>query len=385
MSGSATGASNGPLTGWQGWLEERALDREGRGLVRRLTEHDAAAPLLDLAGNDYLGLACDPRVVEGAVEAARRYGAGARASRLVTGTLSLHTALEERLAGFTGFATGLVLSTGYHANLAVVAALADRDTLVVSDAHVHASMVDACRLSRARVQVVAHNDVAALEAALAAWEGRALVLVETVYSVLGDRAPVEELAAVCAARGALLVADEAHGLGVAGLGGRGVLHEAGLAGADHVVATATLSKALGAQGGVVLATPAVRDHLVNTARPFVYDTGLAPPAAGAALAALGVVERQPELVERLHVNAALLAATCGVGTPSGAVMSVPVAGPQEAVAAVGTAADKGVRIGCFRPPSTPDGSSRLGLTAHAHHTEADLALADEVLTSVLGR
>ena len=375
----------GPATGWQDWLEARAHDREARGLVRRLTEHDAAAPLLDLAGNDYLGLACDPRVVEGAVEAARRYGAGARASRLVTGTLSLHTALEERLAGFTGFATGLVLSTGYHANLAVVAALADRDTLVVSDAHVHASMVDACRLSRARVQVVAHNDVAALEAALAAWEGRALVLVETVYSVLGDRAPVEELAAVCAARGALLVADEAHGLGVAGLGGRGVLHEAGLAGADHVVATATLSKALGAQGGVVLATPAVRDHLVNTARPFVYDTGLAPPAAGAALAALGVVERQPELVERLHVNAALLAATCGVGTPSGAVMSVPVAGPQEAVAAVGTAADKGVRIGCFRPPSTPDGSSRLRLTAHAHHTEAELALADEVLTSVLGR
>ena len=370
---------------WQDWLDERALDREARGLVRRLTEHDAAAPLLDLAGNDYLGLACDPRVVEGAVEAARRYGAGARASRLVTGTLSLHTALEERLAAFTGFATGLVLSTGYHANLAVVAALADRDTLVVSDAHVHASMVDACRLSRARVAVVAHNDVAAVEAALAAWEGRALVLAETVYSVLGDRAPVEELASVCAAHGALLVADEAHGLGVAGPGGRGVLSEAGLAGTDHVVATATLSKALGAQGGAVLATGAVRDHLVNTARPFVYDTGLAPAAAGAALAALGVVEREPELVERLHSNAALLAATCGVGTPPGAVMSVPVAGPQEAVAAVQTAAGRGVRIGCFRPPSTPDGSSRLRLTAHAHHTEAELALADEVLASVLRR
>ena len=118
------------MTGWQDWLEERALDREARGLARRLVEHDARTPLLDLAGNDYLGLACDPRVVEGAVEAARRYGAGARASRLVTGTLALHTALEERLAAFTGSATGLVLSTGYHANLAVVAALADRDGLV---------------------------------------------------------------------------------------------------------------------------------------------------------------------------------------------------------------------------------------------------------------
>ena len=368
---------------WADWLEERALDREDRGLVRRLVEHDATAPLLDLAGNDYLGLACDPRVVEGAVEAARRYGAGARASRLVTGTLSLHTALEQRLAAFTGFDTGLVLSTGYAANLAVVAALAGRDTLVVSDAHVHASMVDACRLSRAAVQVVPHNDAAAVEAALAGWDGRALVLAETVYSVLGDRAPVEHLAAVCEASGALLVADEAHGLGVAGPGGRGVLHEAGLAGAPHVVATATLSKALGAQGGAVLGPAAVREHLVNTARPFVYDTGLAPAAAGAALAALAVVEHEPSLVARLHRVAGSLAASCGVPAPAGAVMSVPVAGPQQAVAAVEAAARAGVRIGRFRPPSTPDGSSRLRLTARAAAGDADLALAERVLRSVL--
>src|SRR3712207_1799627 len=144
-------------------------------------------------------------------------------------------------------------------------------------------MVDACRLSRARVTVVPHNDVAAVEAALSGWDGRALVLAETVYSVLGDRAPVESLAEVCAAHDALLVADEAHGLGVAGPGGRGVLFETGLAGADHVVATVTLSKALGAQGGAVLGSVVVRDHLVNTARPFVYDTGLAPASAGAAL------------------------------------------------------------------------------------------------------
>ena len=382
MSDAAAGSG---WAGWAGWLEERALDREARGLVRRLVAQDAAPPLLDLAGNDYLGLARDPRVVEGAVEAARRYGAGARASRLVTGTLSLHTALEERLAGFTGFATGLVLSTGYHANLAVVAALADRDTLVVSDAHVHASMVDACLLSRARVALVPHNDVAAVEAALAAWSGRALVLAETVYSVLGDEAPVEALAAVCARHGALLVADEAHGLGVAGADGRGLLHATGLAGAEHVVATATLSKALGAQGGAVLGPAAVRDHLVNTARPFVYDTGLAPAAAGAALAALTVLEHEPGLVAQVHRSAAALAASCGVAPPPGAVMSVPVAGPQEAVAAVDAAAGKGVRIGCFRPPSTPDGSSRLRLTAHAHHGEEELALADEVLTAVLGR
>ena len=147
--------------------------------------------MIDLAGNDYLGLARHPRVVEGAVAAAQEYGAGAGASRLVTGTLRLHEELEQALAAFTGFPSALVFSTGYHANLSAVSALTDADTLVVSDAHVHASMIDACRLSRAQVQVVPHNDVAAVDAALAArTHERAVVLVESIYSVLGDAAPV---------------------------------------------------------------------------------------------------------------------------------------------------------------------------------------------------
>src|SRR5690606_956044 len=154
--------------------------------------------------------------VAGAVEAAERYGAGAGASRLVTGTLTVHEELEQALADFTGFPAALAFSTGYHANLAAVSALADADTLIVSDAHVHASMIDACRLSRAAVTVVPHNDVAAVERFLAGRiQARALVLVETIYSVLGDAAPVAELAAVCARHDALLVADEAHALGVA--------------------------------------------------------------------------------------------------------------------------------------------------------------------------
>ena len=369
------------------WLAAQATQREERGLTRRLVESDRGEPLLDLAGNDYLGLARDPRVVAGAVAAAQAYGAGASASRLVSGTLSIHTELEQAMAAFTGFASALVFSSGYHANLSVVQALADPDTLVVSDAHIHASMIDACRLARATVVVAPHNDVAAVGQALASRaQRRALVLVETIYSVLGDAAPVAALAALAALAAehdAVLVADEAHGLGVAGPGGRGLLAAHGLTGRPDVVGTGTLSKSFGAQGGLVLGVPAVREHLVNRARPFIYDTGLAPAAAGGALAALRVVQAAPELPDRVRANAVTLAGACGLDDPAGAVLSVPMRGPGEALAAVATAAGHGLRIGCFRPPSTPDGISRLRLTAHAHHTSEELALVVKVLRLVV--
>ena len=249
------------------WLAERAAARDEAGLTRRLFASDSAGPMVDLAGNDYLGLSRHPRVVAAAVAAAQRHGAGAAASRLVTGTLSIHDELEQALADFMGFPAALAFSTGYHANLAVVSALADADTLIVSDAHVHASMIDACRLARGAVQVVPHNDVGAVDRFLAGrTQQRALVLVETIYSVLGDAAPVAELADVCARQDAVLVADEAHALGVCGPEGRGLLQASGLTDTQHVVGTVTLSKSLGAPGGGVLATPAVREHLVNTAR-----------------------------------------------------------------------------------------------------------------------
>jgi 8-amino-7-oxononanoate synthase len=366
------------------WLAAQARDREEAGLTRRLVSRKPSEPVINLADNDYLGLARHPNVIAGAVAAAEEYGAGAGASRLVTGTLDLHEDLELSLTRFTGFPAALVFSTGYHANLSAVSALADADTLVVSDAHVHASMIDACRLSRAQVQVVPHNDVAAVDAALAGrTQPRAVVLVETIYSVLGDAAPVGELAEVCAARRAVLVADEAHALGVAGPAGRGLLHEAGLGSRRDVVGTLTLSKSLGAQGGAVLSSPAVREHLVNRARPFIYDTGLAPAAAGGALAALRVVEDEPERVARVNEVSGVLARACGVEQPAGAVLAVPMPGPLEAVAAVEKAAGNGVRIGCFRPPSTPDGISRLRLTAHAQLDDDELARAVGVLDGLL--
>jgi len=365
------------------WLDEQARQRERDGLVRALTTRTGDDLLIDLAGNDYLGLCRDDRVTAAAAEAALRWGAGASASRLVTGTLPVHTALESALAARLDQEAALVHSTGYHANLSVVTALSDRDTLLVSDAHVHASLVDACRLSRGTLAVVGHNDLAAVEARLAErTQARALVLVESIYSVLGDAAPLAELVELCERHDATLVVDEAHGIGVAGDGG-GLVRELGLAGRPSVIVTMTLSKALGSQGGAVLGSQAVVDHLVNRSRPFIYDTGLAPAAAAAALEALRIVEAEPERVARLRHVAATLADAAGVARVAGAVLSVEMPGPAEALSAQAACAADGVRIGCFRPPSTPDGISRLRLTASAGVDDDQLAHATKLIATVV--
>ncbi len=353
------------MSTWQEWLAAEATAREEAGLTRRLRSRPAEDPSIDLAGNDYLGLARDPVVRRAAADAALRWGAGASASRLVTGTLALHAELEQELADWLGQESALVLSTGYHANLAVVTALADRTVRVISDAHIHASLVDAVRLSRARLTVVPHSDVAAVEAGLVAAQQdgeRALVLVESVYSVLGDAAPLAELAALCERYDALLVVDEAHGLGVHG---PGLVASLGLAGLPHVVVTATLSKALGSQGGAILGPAALREHLVNRARPFIFDTGLAPAPTAGALAALREVRSRPELGATVRTRVTALADALGVVAPAGAVLSVPMSSPRAAVAAQAAALEAGLRVGCFRPPSVPDGISRLRITVTA--------------------
>jgi 8-amino-7-oxononanoate synthase len=366
------------------WLEPHAARRRAAGLRRELTPRAAGEAVLDLAGNDYLGLANDPRVIAGAVAAVRTWGAGATGSRLVTGTTTLHVELERALAAFSGFADALVFSSGYAANLGVLAALSGPGALVVSDAANHASIVDGCRLSRARIGVVPHGDVGAVDATLTArTEARALVVTESVDSVDGGTAALRELHAVCRTRGALLVVDEAHALGVRGPGGRGLLAEVGLAGADDVVATVTLSKALGGQGGAVLGPAAVVAHLVDTARSFIFDTGLAPTAVGAALAALDVLRVEPERPAAALRHAAALAAAAGVPAPPSAVVPVVVGDAEVAVAQARRLLERGVRVGCFRPPSVPEGASRLRLTARATLTDTELARADEVLADVL--
>ncbi|MGH3932171.1 MAG: 8-amino-7-oxononanoate synthase, partial [Pseudonocardiaceae bacterium] len=264
------------MSGALDWLDDRAAARRAEGLRRTLRPRGAVEPVIDLASNDYLGLARDPRVVQAAVDAVRTWGAGATGSRLVTGSTELHAELEAELAAFCGTAAALVFSSGYTANLGAVSALSGPGSLVVSDAACHASLVDACRLSRAQVVVTPHFDVAAVDAALGARSQQpALVVTDAVGSVDGGLAPLAQLHAVCRSRGAVLLADEAHGLGVRGPGGRGLLAECGLAGQPDVVATVTLSKSLGSQGGAVLGSRAVVDHLVDSARSFIFDTGLA--------------------------------------------------------------------------------------------------------------
>jgi len=370
-------------------LRAVAAAREAAGLRRRLRPRAAAGDgLLDLASNDYLGLARDPRVVAGAVAAAREWGAGSTGSRLVTGSTALHARLEDELAGFVGAAAGLVFSSGYLANLGALAALAGPGTLVVSDAGNHASIVDGCRLSRARVAVVPHRDPAAAAAALSIRdEEHAVLVTDAAFSVDGDLAPLADLHRVARRHGALLLVDEAHALGVVGPGGRGAAHAAGLAGEPDVVLTATLSKALGAQGGAVLAHADVVDHLVDAARAFIFDTGLAPPAVGAALAALHVLRAEPELAGRARSAAAALSGAAArhglsAGTPAAAVVAVLLGAPERAVRAAACCAEHGVRVGCFRPPSVPEGRSCLRVTGRADLGAGDLAQAEAAFAAV---
>ncbi|GGY31582.1 8-amino-7-oxononanoate synthase [Streptomyces djakartensis] len=356
-----------------GWIDEQAELRRRAGLVRTLRPRPAASPLLDLASNDYLGLARHPEVIEGAARAAREWGGGSTGSRLVTGSTELHAELERELADFCGFEAALVFSSGYAANLAAVTALAPHGSLIVSDAGNHASLIDGCRLARGTTQVVTHAEPEAVRKALRTHEGTAITVSDTVFSVDGDAAPLTALAEACREHGAGLVVDDAHGLGVLGDGGRGAPHAAGLAGADDVVATLTLSKSLGSQGGAVLGPARVVGHLVNAARTFIFDTGLAPAAAGAALTALRVLRREPERAARARAVAGdlytrLTAAGLEAVRPDAAVVSVRAPSPEDAVRWAAECRAAGLAVGCFRPPSVPDGISRLRLTARADLT-----------------
>ena len=367
------------------WLDDVERDRRDAGLRRSLRARPPVGAELDLASNDYLGLSRHPAVIDGGVAALRTWGAGSTGSRLVTGNTELHEEFERALAEFVGAEAALVFSSGYTANLGAVVALSGAGSLLVSDALTHASLVDACRLSRARVEVTPHRDVDAVEAALRhRTEARAVVVTDSVFSADGVLAPLRALHDVCRRHGALLLVDEAHGLGVRGAGGRGLVHEAGLAGAPDVVVTTTLSKALGSQGGAVLGPETVRAHLIDAARPFIFDTGLAPAAVGAALAALRVLIAEPGRADAVLQRAAILAMTCAVAeVPTSAVVSVILGAPEVALGAATACLDAGVRVGCFRPPSVPVGTSRLRLTARASLTEDDLAVAHRVLTGVL--
>jgi 8-amino-7-oxononanoate synthase len=261
--------------------------------------------LLMFGSNNYLGLTQDPRVKAAAVAAIERYGTACTGSRLLNGTLDLHEELEARIAQFMGKPAALVFTTGFQANLGLVAALVGRDDVVVIDQGNHASIIDGCRLAFGRTVKYAHNDMADLEAVLAAHVGRhgIVIVVDGVFSMEGDLAPLPEIVRLRRQYGARLVVDDAHGVGVLGPGGRGTAAHFGLA--DEVdVIVGTFSKALASTGGFIAADARVIDWIKHTARPFLFSASIPPPAAAAALAALAIVDSEPERVAGLWANTA---------------------------------------------------------------------------------
>jgi glycine C-acetyltransferase/8-amino-7-oxononanoate synthase len=370
-------------------VAERLEELRERGLYRRLRLIDGpqgpsvtldGRPVLLLCSNNYLGLADRAEVREAAAEAALRWGAGSGASRLISGNMEPHRQLEERLAAFKGYEAGLLFGSGYLANTGAIAALAGRGEVVFSDELNHASIVDGCRLARAETFVYRHGDLEHLAWALYHVRGRpALIVTDGVFSMDGDVAPLAELLELARRHGARLMVDEAHATGAIGPGGRGSVAAAGLSGEVDVV-VGTLGKALGSYGAYVCASAETVDFLVNTARPFIFSTAPPPSAAGAALAALEVLEREPELVDRLQANAAALrAGLAAEGLDAGGsraqIVPIAVGEAETAMELCERALARSVFAQGIRPPTVPEGSSRLRLTVMATHEREELARA----------
>ncbi|HEX3043103.1 MAG TPA: 8-amino-7-oxononanoate synthase [Solirubrobacterales bacterium] len=370
-------------------VAERLEELRERGLYRRLRLIEGpqgpsvtldGCPVLLLCSNNYLGLGDRAEVREAAAEAAMRWGAGAGASRLISGNMEPHRELELRLATFKGYETALLFGSGYLANTGTIAALAGRGEVVFSDELNHASIVDGCRLSRAETFVYRHGDVEHLAWGLGqAGERASLVVTDGVFSMDGDIAPLPQLLELARRHGARLMVDEAHATGAVGPGGRGSVAAAGLSGEVDVV-VGTLGKALGSYGAYACANAETIDFLVNSARPFIFSTAPPPPAVGAALVALETLEAEPGLVERLQANAetlrdALAAEGLRVGRSVTQVVPVEVGGAEATMELCERALRRGVFAQGIRPPTVPEGSSRLRFTVMAPHQAKELATA----------
>jgi 8-amino-7-oxononanoate synthase len=342
--------------------------------------------VLLLCSNNYLGFADHPRVRSAAAEAAMRYGVGAGASRLVSGNMTLHRRLEERLADFKGSDRCVLFGSGYLANTGVIAALAQAGDVVFSDALNHASIIDGCRLSRAETFVYDHLDTDHLEWGLREAGGRgSLIVTDGVFSMDGHVAPLEEIVELAHRYDARVLVDEAHATGALGPGGRGSVAAAGLEGEVDVI-VGTLGKALGGYGAYACCDAETASWLVNTARTLIFSTGPSPPSVAAALAALELLREEPRQVERLQRNARVLRdslADQGFSVPAGETQIVPlvVGEPEVAVGVCERALQRGVFAQAIRPPTVPPGTARLRLAAIATHTPAELLWAARQLAA----
>jgi 8-amino-7-oxononanoate synthase len=370
-------------------IAARLEELRDRGLYRRLRLIEgpqgprvilAGREVLLLCSNDYLGLAADDRVREAAAEAALRWGAGAGASRLISGNMQPHRELEARLAAFKGYERALLFGSGYLANMGTIAALAGPGEVVFSDELNHASIIDGCRLARAETAIYRHNDVEHLKALLRDAPGTpALIVTDGIFSMDGDIAPLPELLELARRYGARLMVDEAHATGVLGPGGRGAVAAAGLSGEVDVV-MGTMGKALGSYGAYVCANEETVEFLINRARPFIFSTAPPPPVVGAARAALGVLEAEPERVDRLLANARVLrdglaAEGFVTGASTTQIVPVEVGEAEPTMALCEGALERGVFAQGIRPPTVPEGSSRLRFTVMATHDPEELRRA----------
>ena len=354
----------------------------------------AGDPRLSFCSNDYLGLAAHPALAAAASEAAAREGFGASAARLVSGDLPAHRRLEDRLAAFLGRQAALVFPSGYQTNLGVVTALAGPDDVVVSDALNHASLIDGCRLSRARVAVYPHADTAAAARLLGEARGarRRLLVTESLFSMDGDAAPLAALAEAANAHDAVLIVDEAHAFGVLGPRGRGLCAASGV---EPDVLIGTLGKAVGAAGGFVAGARALRDLLVNRARTFIFTTALPPAVAAAATASLDLVDgaegdrRRALLGESSRWLAARLAVLRPadlpgfIPCPGSPILPLVLGSEARALAVSAELARRRIFVPAIRPPTVPVGSARLRITLSAAHEQRDLESFVEALTGAL--
>ena len=370
-------------------LAQRLEELESSGLRRRLRLVDGpqaptvlldGQPVLLLCSNNYLGLADHPRLRRAAADAALSLGTSSGASRLLSGSMSIHFELEERLAAFKGTEAALLFGSGYLANTGTIAALARQGEVVCSDALNHASIIDGCRLAGAETFVYRHADAEHLEWGLRRAAGRAsLIVTDGVFSMDGDVAPLSELSDLARRHRCRLMVDEAHATGCLGPGGRGSVAAAGLT--DEVdVIVGTLGKALGGYGAYVCGSAELVDFLVNSARPFIFSTAPPPPAVAASSAALELLQERPKRVEKLRANAAALRSGLqeqGLEPAGSETQIVPlvIGEADDAMALCERLLEDGLFAQAIRPPTVPPGTCRLRLTVMATHAIADLRRA----------
>lgn len=360
------------------------------GLYRQLRRVDGEqGPTLVLDGrevinfssNNYLGIANHPALCAAAKQAIDRYGCGSGASRLISGNMTLHEELEAKLAQFKNTEAALVFSSGFQVNSGILSTLTGEGDVILSDSLNHASLIDGCRLSRAKTLVYGHCDLDQLEAALkqAAPAKRKLIVTESIFSMDGDEAPLVRIVELAEKYGAAVMVDEAHGTGIYGASGAGVVAKLGL-GARVLVQMGTLGKALGGFGAYVAGSKELRELLINRCRSFIFTTALPPAVMAMAIAALDLVQREPERRERLRENVQALKSglrrlNFSLPDNDSPILPLIIGDASRCMEFSAALLDRGVFAQGIRPPTVPEGTSRLRITAMATHTDEQISRA----------